>query len=221
MTKAKGIAFFDLDHTLVDGDSDSSFTDFLDRRGVLAAGVAEDKLPINRAYMAGDPWQDLYRVLLRRIYGGQSVAKMAAMAQEHASTEILPMLFQGARGLLAEARARSGQVVLLTTTNQVVTAPLVELLGFDALLSSRMAVSGEAYTGEVMGEFCTGPGKAAALLAYCADAGVDPQDCAMYGDGRSDMEALAAVGEPVAVHPNGTLARTAAEQGWPVLDLGS
>ncbi len=219
MTKAPGIAFFDLDHTLVDGDSDSSFIEFLDARGVLPAGVLEDKIPINRAYMAGEPWQVPYRALLRRIYGQQPIAATEQLAIEHAEGKVLPMLFAGARGLLAKERARRDRIVLLTTTNQVVTTPLLKLLGLDDLLSSRMEVEGDHYTGEVIGEFCTGPGKAEALLAYCGEAGVDPMDCAMFGDGRSDMDALAVVGEPVAVHPNDTLAKVAAEKGWPVVDL--
>lgn len=219
MKASSGVAFFDLDHTLVDGDSDSSFIDFLDARGLLPEGVQEAKRPINAAYMAGEPWQVPYRALLRQIYRDRSVEETMALAAEHALTHVMPMLFSGARTLLAEARERRGHLVLLTTTNQVVTTPLLELLGFDGLLSTRMEVQGSRFTGEVVGEFCTGPGKAIALRAYCKERGVDPADCAMYGDGRSDMDALAAVGEPVAVHPNDVLARAAEARGWPVLDL--
>lgn len=220
MTKSAGVAFFDLDHTLVDGDSDSSFIDFLDARGLLPPGVQEAKAPINLAYMEGRPWQTEYRALLRRIYEGRDVAETEAVAAEHAETRVLPMLFAGARALLEKERARRDAVVLLTTTNQIVTTPVVQLLGLDGLLSSRMENDGERFTGEVEGEFCTGPGKRTALVGYCEARGVDPADCAMYGDGRSDMDALAAVGEPVAVHPNEELARVAAERGWPVMDLG-
>ncbi len=221
MTKARGIAFFDLDHTLVDGDSDSSFIDFMDARGLLAPGILEAKEPINRAYMEGRPWQPEYRALLRRIYRDQSVADLNKLARVHAEERVVPMLFAGARDLLAKERAKRDEVVLLTTTNQIVTTPLLGMLGLDGLLSSRLEVNGESYTGEVEGEFCTGPGKEVALRAYCEARGVDPADCAMYGDGRSDMDALGAVGEPVAVHPNDELAETAARHGWPILDLES
>ena len=219
MTKPAGIAFFDLDHTLVDGDSDSSFIEFLDTSGVLAAGILEAKEPINRAYMEGRPWQPEYRALIRRIYGDRPVAETNELARVHAQERVVPMLFAGARDLLAREREARSEVVLLTTTNQVVTTPLLEILGLDGLLSSRLQVQGAAFTGEVEGEFCTGPGKAIALRAYCAERGVDPADCAMYGDGRSDMDALGAVGQPVAVHPNDELAETAARCGWPVLSL--
>lgn len=221
MSASRGIAFFDLDHTLVDGDSDSSFIDFLDRRGLLPAGVQEAKEPIHTAYMAGEPWQVPYRALLRRIYRDRSVEETLALAAEHAETEVIPMLFSGARDLIQRARERRDRVVLLTTTNQIVTTPVVQFLGLDDLLSSRLEIAGPRFTGEIEGEFCTGPGKAEALRAYCAERGVDPADCAMYGDGRSDMDALAAVGEPVAVHPNDDLARKAAELGWPILDLSA
>ena len=219
MTQPAGIAFFDLDHTLVDGDSDSSFIEFLDTSGVLAPGILEDKEPINRAYMEGRPWQTEYRALIRRIYGDRSVAETSELARVHAEEHVVPMLFAGARDLLAKEREARDEIVLLTTTNQVVTTPLLEILGLDGLLSSRLEIEGYTYTGEIEGEFCTGPGKAAALRAYCEARGVSPADCAMYGDGRSDMDALAAVGQPVAVHPNDELAQAATRQGWPILDL--
>lgn len=219
MTQAQGIAFFDLDHTLVDGDSDSSFIDFLDARGALPVGIQEEKEPINRAYMEGRPWQAEYRALIRRIYRDRPLGETLELGRIHAEEHVVPMLFAGARDLLAKEREARAEIVLLTTTNQVVTTPLLGLLGLDGLLSSELEVQGEAFTGEIVGDFCTGPGKASALRAYCAARGVDPADCAMYGDGRSDMDALRAVGQPMAVHPNGELAEAAAKNRWPVLDL--
>ena len=215
----RSIAFFDLDHTLVDGDSDTSFIEYLNRRGEVARDVIDAKEPIQVAYLEGRPWQADYERLLARIYTGRDVAATERLAAAHAEECVLPMLFAGARGLVERERARRGAVVLLTTTNQVVAGPIAEALGFDPLLSTRLEVVGDRYTGRLVEGFCTGPGKARALLAHCEAAGVDPRRCAMFGDGRSDMEALDAVGEPVAVHPMGALAERAAARGWPVLDL--
>lgn len=217
---SRGLTFLDLDHTLLDGDSDSSFLDLLGQEGVVDADVLAAKEPINAAYMEGRPWQPEYRALLRRIYAGLSVAPLEELARRHAEEHALPMLFAGARDLVARERARRAHVFLLTTTNQLVAGPIAALLELDGVLSTRLLAEGDRFTGEV-GPFCTGPGKREALEAKCADLGVDPRDCAMFGDGRSDMDALAAVGEPHAVHPNEELSRVAAENGWPVLDLGA
>ena len=215
----RSIAFFDLDHTLVDGDSDTSFIEYLHRRGEVARDVIDDKEPIHAAYLEGRPWQADYERLLARIYGGRDVAATARLAAAHAQEGVLPMLFAGARDLVARERARRSALVLLTTTNQAVAGPVAAALGFDQLLSTRLEVVDGCYTGALVEGFCTGPGKARALLAHCEAAGVDPRRCAMFGDGRSDMEALGAVGEPVAVHPVEALAELAAERGWPTLDL--
>lgn len=214
------IAYFDLDHTLLDGDSDSSFLDYMVEVGVVGDEVLAAKEPIGRAYMAGEPWEDDYRALIARIYRGRPAAPMFELARTHARERALGMAFPGARELIAEQRREHGELMLLTTTNQVVATPLAEGLGLDGVLSTRLVVRDEHFTGAIEGdEFCTGPGKARALLEHCRMRAVDPERCAMFGDGRSDMEALAAVGRPVAVHPNETLARRAAERGWPVLDL--
>ncbi|MDF1839308.1 MAG: haloacid dehalogenase-like hydrolase, partial [Planctomycetota bacterium] len=64
------IAFFDLDHTLLDGDSDTSFLDYLVERGQVTEDIQVEKEAVHAAYMASRPWQDEYRKLLRRMYGG-------------------------------------------------------------------------------------------------------------------------------------------------------
>ncbi len=214
------IAFLDLDHTLLDGDSDSSFLDFLVEFGMVKGSIQVEKEAVHHAYMEGAPWQDEYRMLLRRIYGGQPVLAMEALARLHAEQHALPMLFPGARGLIAEQAAKGRKLVLLTTTNQVVVQPIAESLGLDHVLSTRLVIEGKFYTGHLEGDtFCTGPAKATALLEYCYQTGVDPQQCAMFGDGRSDLEALEAVGEPVAVHAIPELARRASERGWASITL--
>lgn len=215
----QSIAFFDLDHALVDGDSDTSFVHFLHDRGLLSAELLAAKGPIHAAYLRGEPWQDEYELLIARHYGGRRVDEVRALAEEHAHDRVLPRLFPGARALVERERSRRGAVALLTTTNDAVTAPIAAALGLDPLLSTRLVSVDGRYTGALADGFCTGPGKARALLAHCERVGVDPRACAMFGDGRSDMEALEVVGTPVAVHPNGALARRAAEAGWTVLDL--
>ncbi|MFT5199734.1 MAG: phosphoserine phosphatase, partial [Planctomycetota bacterium] len=114
------IAFFDLDHTLLDGDSDTSFLDYLVDKGQVAGSIQVEKEAVHRAYMEGEPWQAVYRRLLRRIFRGKSTSSMEELAQNHSQSHVLPMLFAGARGLIAEQEKKGRQLVLLTTTNQVV-----------------------------------------------------------------------------------------------------
>lgn len=216
---ASGITFFDLDHTLLDGDSDSSFIDFLGERGVLTRELAASKDPIGEAYMQGRPWEVDYKVFLKQVYEGRVVGEMQALAEEHATTRVRELFYPGARALVETERARRQGIALLTTTNQLVSTPIAAMLGIDVVLSTQLEVVGERYTGELVGAFCTGPGKARALREHCRTLSVDPAECAMFGDGRSDMDALAAVGEPVAVHPTDALERHAREQAWRVLDL--
>jgi len=214
-----GIAFFDLDHTLLDGDSDSSFIDFLGERGVLAGELVASKDPIGDAYMQGRPWEADYRVFLRQVYEGRSVSELRLLAEEHVTARVRELFYPGARALVEKQRDERQAIALLTTTNQLVSSPIAAALGIDVVLSTQLEVVGERYTGELVGAFCTGPGKARALRDHCRTLGVDPAECAMFGDGRSDMDALAAVGEPVAVHPTDALERHARERGWRVLDL--
>lgn len=217
---AQGIAFFDLDHTLVDGDSDTSFLDWLGERGELERGLLARKDVVHDRYMAGEPWQPMFRVLLAEIFAGREVRALEALAAEHASERVLPMLFPGARRLVDEQRQERGEVCLITATNQLVTRPVADALEMDALVSTRLATENGRFTGRLEGDFCAGPGKAAALREHCRERDVDPRSCSMYGDGRSDMDALELVGEPVAVHPTDALRKRAEERGWRIVDLG-
>ena len=214
-----GIAFFDLDHTLVDGDSDTSFLDWLGDRGELEDGIVARKNFIFARYLAGEPWQPLHRVLLDEIFAGRDVRATEELAALHATERVLPMLFRGARELVATERAKRNEVCLLTATNQLVTRPVADALGMDTLLSTRLEARDGRFTGRLDGDFCAGPGKAEALRAHCEMRRVDPMHCAMYGDGRSDMEALDLVGEPVAVHPTDELRKHAEQRSWRIVDL--
>ncbi|MBL4769694.1 MAG: HAD-IB family hydrolase [Planctomycetes bacterium] len=214
------IAFFDLDHTLLDGDSDSSFLDYLVDKEIVSADIQVEKEAVHRAYMKGAPWQAVYRKLLYRMYRGLPVSRLEDLARKHAHEFVLPMLFAGARGLIEEQAAKGRQLVLLTTTNQMVVTPVAQALGLNHVLSTRLEIKDAHFTGNLEGDtFCTGPAKAVALLAYCKSQGIDPQECAMFGDGRSDLEALDAVGEPVAVHAIPELAQRAQERGWRSITL--
>ena len=214
-----GIAFFDLDHTLVDGDSDTSFLDWLGDRGELEGDLLERKNVVHDRYLAGEPWQPLYRVLLDEIFAGRDVSAMEELAARHATECVFPMLFSGARELIESERAQRSEVCLLTATNQLVTRPVADALGMDTLLSTRLEVRDGRFTGRLEGDFCAGPGKAEALRVHCEQRGVDPKQCSMYGDGRSDMEALDLVGEPVAVHPTDALRKQAEQRAWRIVDL--
>ena len=116
---ARGIAFFDLDHTLVDGDSDTSFLDYLVEKGVVPREALDDKSDIHEAYMQGQPWQAEYRTLVAHVWGGLDVRAIEDLAQRHADERVLPILFAGARALIEWERPVSYTHLTLPTIYSV------------------------------------------------------------------------------------------------------
>jgi phosphoserine phosphatase len=98
-----------------------------------------------------------------------------------------------------------------------IVEPLAIALGMTAGIGTRSVVAEGVYTGELDGPFCYGQGKVEAIQEVARWEGLDLRQCYAYSDSASDLPMLEAVGHPVAVNPDGPLARHAAAHGWPVV----
>ena len=217
------LALFDLDNTLLTGDSDYEWGQFLVDHGVLERELYEAQ---NRAYyeqyVAGT--LDIHEYLG---FALRPLAEHAAPELEHWHAEfmrlrILPMITPAARALVRRHVEAGDLCAIVTATNSFVTAPIAREFGVRHLVATEPETRDGRFTGRVAGTPCFREGKVRRLEEWLARLGrslADFAESVFYSDSHNDLPLLERVTRPVAVDPDQALAAEAARRGWAVLSL--
>lgn len=219
--KMASLALFDLDETLLAGDSDYEWGQFLVERGVLDRATYESR---NREfydrYRAGT--LDLAEFLDFQLkpLSWFSREQLDAWHAEFMTAKILPMIRPGARDLLD--RHRDAVRVIITATNAFVTGPVAAFFGVPHLIATDLESVDGRFTGRAAGTPCFREGKVSKLDEWLAARGqrlADFDESWFYSDSANDLPLLSLVTHPVAVHPDDHLRAHASAAGWPILTI--
>lgn len=215
------LALFDLDHTLLEGDSDYLWGRFLVAHELVdGAWFQAENERFYRAYQEGtlDPVEYLRFALapLTRYAPEQ----LHAWRQTFVDEWIRPRVRPRGHDLVREHARRGDTTLIVTATNRFITAPIAELFGVDDLLATTPETRDDRYTGEVVGPITFGSGKVRALEQWLTLHGEDLRGSSFYSDSHNDLPLLERVDYPVAVDPDATLHARARAGGWRVIGLG-
>ncbi len=130
---------------------------------------------------------------------------------------VLPRIYPQMLQVAWEHQDAGRDIFICTAAAHELAEVLALVLGFDGGIGARSEVRDGVYTGRPHGPFTYREGKAQAMRELAAERGIDLRDSWAYSDSESDLPMLRAVGNPVAVNPDATLARIAREEGWEVL----
>lgn len=214
------LAIFDLDNTLLGGDSDHAWGQFLVEKGIVDAaeyGAANDRY--YRAYQEGTlDIRDYLQFALEPLTRF-SLDELKTLHDEFMRTKISPLRLPKADALLAEHRAKGDYLLIITATNAFVTRPIAQSLGVDAILASEPEIRDGRYTGNVAGTPCFREGKVTCLREWLQQHSYDLEQAYFYSDSHNDLPLLRMVGNPVAVDADDTLRDEALARGWPIISL--
>jgi len=214
------LAIFDLDNTLLNGDSDHGWGEFLVQHGIVDAHTyktANDRF--YQHYQAGTLDIAEYLAFSLKPLTQHSREQLVQWHQQFMQEVITPMRLQKADQLLAQHRANGDFLLIITATNAFVTRPIAEWLGVDAILATEPELIDDRYTGKISGTACFQEGKVTRLNAWLKETGYDLADSYFYSDSHNDLPLLKMVDHPVAVDPDTTLENYAIERQWPVISL--
>ena len=220
------LALFDLDHTLLSGDSDELWCNFMLAHGLLPAAHAACNAQMVADYRAGTvSVADFCNFYVGQL-AGRSPAFWAPWRERFLQEEVLPRVPADALALIDHHRARGDTLVLTTATNRVITELTASALGLPHLIATEAALADGLYTGHTDGVLNMREGKVTRLRAWLQAQGlaVPAQAAALaaahfYSDSANDLPLLRAVGHPVAVDPDDRLLAEATAQRWPVMRL--
>ncbi len=217
------LALFDLDNTLLSGDSDYEWGQFLIDEGVLEREDYERRnAEYYEQYKAGNlDIHDFLAFALRPLaeHPPESLARWhAAFMQKR----ILPMIGKPAQVLVRGHLEAGDLCAVVTATNSFVTRPIVREFGIAHLVATEPESVNGRYTGKVSGTPCFREGKIERVDGWLAQLGHRLADfgvSAFYSDSLNDLPLMQRVTHPVAVDPDDRLRAEAANRGWPIISL--
>lgn len=216
------LAIFDLDNTLLNGDSDYLWGRFLARLGLVDGETYErENRRFYEEYVAGT--LDIRAFLrfsltpLRKF----DMAELHAARRRFVDEVIGPAVLPAGRELIERHRQRGDELLIITATNSFVTAPIAELLGVQHLLATEPEMVNGHFTGEVAGVPAFREGKIQRLQQWLNERPARFEERWFYSDSRNDVPLLEAVDHPIGVDPDPELERIARTRGWPVVSLRS
>lgn len=211
------LALFDLDYTLLRGDSDHAWGHFLAERGVVDPRTYFERSDHYLGeYNAGR--LDIHEFLAFQLapLARERQERLLALRAEYLVEKIHPFITDAARELVEHHRGQGDTLVVITATCDFVTRPIADLFGIEHLIATELEVVDGAYTGRVAGEPCFREGKIVKLREWMARTGDDLCGSWFYSDSRNDLPLLEQVDHPVAVNPDAVLEQEARRRGWPI-----
>lgn len=217
------LALFDLDNTLLAGDSDFEWGQFLISEGVLDRELhLARNLQFYEDYKAGTLDIQAFLAFQLKPLSQHPRSQLDAWHAKYMAQKIRPMITDKARALVERHRANGDLLVIITATNGFVTGPIAREFGVDHLIATTPEEIGGEFTGGVCGVPSFKEGKITRLLEWLAARGESLKSFAaswFYSDSHNDLPLLQLVDHPVAVDPDPTLRAHAEAQDWPVISL--
>ncbi len=214
------LAIFDLDNTLIGGDSDYLWGEFLVKNNYVdSEAFANTNTQFYQDYQDGTLDITAYQRFALTPLSGQSMETLAQWHQQFMEQFIKPIILPKALALVNEHKAKGHRVMIITATNTFVTRPIGLAYGIEELLGTEGEIVNGRYTGEVAGIPTFQAGKVTRLNQWLKDNNETLAGSYFYSDSHNDLPLLKLVDHPVVVNGDKTLLNIAVEKNWPSISL--
>ncbi len=213
------LAIFDLDDTLIHGDSASLWS-----REMMRLGWVEDEdflsldQELMNAYSQGKLAMEDYMAFSLTPMVGRTVGNVAEAVAHFIKTVIDPLVYREARQTIARHKAAGDRLLVISATGVHIVSPVAAHLGIDEVLAIDLEVQDGQFTGLTEGILTYREGKVLRLSEWLRTQDEMLEGAFFYSDSRNDLPLLKLVDNPITVNPDPTLRAYAQEHGWPVLD---
>ena len=214
------LAIFDLDNTLLGGDSDYLWGKFLVEKALVDPVLYEqENQRFYDEYKAGT--LDIYDFLEFSLapLSKHSLETLSELHREFMQSKINSIWLQKAEVLLNKHRKNNDFLLVITATNHFVTAPIAKKLGVDDIIATMPEQKNNRYTGKVSGTPCFQDGKVERLSQWLQKNNYSLEGSHFYSDSINDLPLLMKVTHPIAVDPDEQLKKYATEHNWPIISL--
>lgn len=214
------LAIFDLDHTLLMGDSDHAWGQFMVEHKLVDPESYEKQNDLfYQHYQAGNLDIMEYLAFTLNTLTQHPLETMLNIREQFLEQRIKPLISQKSRDLISKHKQQGDILLIITATNGFVTYPIADLLGIEHIIAPHPEMIDGQYTGRIEGIPSFQAGKVTRLNEWLAQRELSLEGSYFYSDSRNDLPLLEIVDHPVAVNPDPILESIANERGWPVISL--
>lgn len=214
------LSIFDLDNTLIAGDSDYAWGEFLVEEGIVeGAYYQQQNSHFYQQYQQGELDIQEYLAFALAPLAAHSIAVLNQLHARFMNRKILPMLLPRAHELIIKHQAQGDTCLVITSTNSFVATPICKRLGIDNVIASEPELVDGRFTGRVAGTPSFREGKIERLTQWLDDHDMDLVGSHAYSDSINDLPLLGAAEHPVVVDGDALLTAHALQHGWPCISL--
>jgi len=214
------LAIFDLDNTLLAGDSDYLWGEFLVDQGIVDRDFYEaTNARFYEQYREGNLNIAQFLQFALKPLADNEPGALYAWRELFIAEKIKPILLPAAHELIERHRRAGDVLIVITATNRFVTEPIAHIYGIEHLIATTPEFKDGRYTGQFVGTPCFQEGKVKRLDAWLAENDHSLEGSWFYSDSHNDLPLLSLVDHPVVVDPDDILANIAQERGWPIISL--
>lgn len=214
------LALFDLDNTLLAGDSDYLWGRFLvEQKLVDELEYDKENKRFLELYQQGN--LDIYEFIefAFKPLAANNLDTLNTLHKQFMLEKILPIITEKSRALVEKHKSAGDTLIIITATNSFVTGPIAKEFGIEHLIATEPEMLDDRYTGKVVGTPCFKEGKITRLKEWLLANNIASEDCIFYSDSNNDLPLLKQVKKPVAVDPDEKLEAYAKENNWPIMSL--
>ena len=211
------IAFFDLDHTIINANSGKALIQYAYKKGAISRRFIYWGMYLSMLYKFGLKDPVMIISSLTRWLKGVPEQEFNDLSNEMFKTHLVRYIRPEIVTKIQYHKQSDAMVVILSSSIFPVCKAVADHLKMDGIICSTLKTIDGLYTGDPEGLFCFGREKVNRLSEYCENKKINPALCWYYGDSIDDLPVLTVIGNPVCVNPDKKLLKQAKKEGWEIL----
>ncbi len=208
------LLIFDLDNTLLAGDSDRNWGIFLSEQKIVDESYLDESERFYNNYYEGSLDIDGFLSFCLKPLIANDMAKLLKLREQFIEEKIRPIVTKTGKELIDQAHAEGKKVIIATATNDFVTRPIADIFDVSVLIATEFEIKDNAFTGRVVGAPCFRGGKLNKVTKWINDNNFDLSQASFYSDSFNDLPLLEKVKKPVIVDGDDKLREIGKNKNW-------
>lgn len=214
------LVIFDLDNTLIAGDSDHAWGEFLVERKIVDAEHYRTKNDqFFQDYQSGNLIIEEYLAFALEPLANNTLDDLLSWRESFLTEKIMPLMLPKAKALIEKHRKQGDYLLIITATNHFVTENIAKILQVDDLIATEPEKDSQGFTGKIAGTASFKEGKITRLNAWLKNNHHTMKGSYFYSDSHNDLPLLELVDNPIAIDPDETLRAYCEKHKWPIQTL--